>query len=188
MFQGWQPFEARDGKIWTLVLLAVLAGLTMSFVINRTRFGFDLRATGMNEDAAIASGVNVKRMVVISMLLSGAIAGLIWMPALFSQAGYYGPTFQRTLGFTGIAVALLGRNRPLGIFFGAALFAWLSEQANPLALVADISPSVVQITQGVVVLSVVIAYEVVRRWAAAAEQRALRAALEEEPRHEEVTA
>jgi general nucleoside transport system permease protein len=67
------------------------------------------------------------------------------------------------------------------------LFAWLNEQANPLALIADISPSVVQITQGVVVLAVVIAYEVVRRWAAAAEQRSLRAALEE---HEsaEVTA
>jgi ABC-type uncharacterized transport system permease subunit len=184
---GWYPFETKDGAIWTLVLLAVLAGFGMSFLINRTRFGFDLRATGMNEPAAVASGVNVKRMVVISMLLSGAIAGLIWMPALFGGADYYGPPFQRTLGFTGIAVALLGRNRPLGIFFGAVLFAWLNEQANPLALIADISPSVVQITQGVVVLAVVIAYEVVRRWSAAAEQRALRSALEE-PDSAEVTA
>ena len=57
------------------------------------------------------------------------------------------------------------------------LFAWLSEQANTLNLVADISPSVVQITQGVVVLAVVIAYEVVRRSAAAYEQRELRSAL-----------
>lgn len=185
---GWTPFEDKDGAIWTLVLLAVLAGFGISFLINRTRFGFDLRATGMNEPAAVASGVNVKRMVVISMLLSGAIAGLIWMPALFGGADYYGPPFQRTLGFTGIAVALLGRNRPLGIFFGAVLFAWLNEQANPLALVADISPSVVQITQGVVVLAVVIAYEVVRRWAAAAEQRALRTALDERPKAEEVAA
>jgi len=63
---------------------------------------------------------------------------------------------------------------------GAVLFAWLSEQANPLALAADISPSVVQITQGVVVLAVVIAYEVVRRWIAAYEQRELKAALETE--------
>jgi simple sugar transport system permease protein len=152
----------------------------MSVVINRTRFGFDLRATGANEDAAVASGVNVKKMVVVSMVISGAIAGLIWMPALFGGADYYGPPFQRTLGFTGIAVALLGRNRPLGIFFGAVLFAWLSEQANPLGLIADISPSVVQITQGVVVLAVVIAYEVVRRWTAAYEQRELRTALDKE--------
>jgi general nucleoside transport system permease protein len=177
---GWTPWSPADGSIWTLVILAALAGVVMSVVINRTRFGFDLRATGANEDAAVASGVNVKRMVVVSMVISGAIAGLIWMPALFGGADYYGPPFQRTLGFTGIAVALLGRNRPLGIFFGSVLFAWLSEQANPLGLIADISPSVVQITQGVVVLAVVIAYEVVRRWTAAYEQRELRATLEKE--------
>ncbi len=173
-FDGWALFGDNSGEVWSLVLLAVLAGVGVSFLINRTRFGFDLRATGLNEDAAVASGVNVKKMVVVSMLLSGGIAGLIWMPALFNGADYYGPPFQRLLGFTGIAVALLGRNRPIGIFFGAVLFAWLSEQANPLSLIADISPSVVQITQGVVVLTVVIAYEVVRRWSASAEQRSLR--------------
>ena len=73
-------------------------------------------------------------MVVISMLLSGGVAGLIWMPAFFGDA----PTttarpFQAGLGFTGIAVALLGRNQPLGIFFGAVLFAFLNEQSNPLS-------------------------------------------------------
>jgi general nucleoside transport system permease protein len=177
---GWTPWKSGDGSIWTLVILAVLAGVVISVVINRTRFGFDLRATGTNEDAAVASGVNVKKMVVIAMLMSGGIAGLTWMPALFGGADYYGPPFQHALGFTGIAVALLGRNRPLGIMFGAVLFAWLSEQANPLGLIADISPSVVQITQGVVVLAVVIAYEVVRRWMAAYEQRELRATLESE--------
>jgi ABC-type uncharacterized transport system permease subunit len=174
---GWTPWTVGDGPIWTLSILAVLAGVTISVLINRTRFGFDLRASGTNMEAAIASGVKVKQMVVISMLLSGAIAGLVWMPALFGSANYYGPPFQSALGFTGIAVALLGRNRPLGIFFGAVLFAWLSEQSNRLSLVADISPSIVQITQGVVVLAVVIAYEIVRRWMAAHEQRELKAAL-----------
>ncbi|MET3962920.1 ABC-type uncharacterized transport system permease subunit [Marmoricola sp. OAE513] len=181
---GWQPWDVGDGAIWTLALIAVLAGVSMSFVINRTRFGFDLRATGTNEDAAVASGVNVKKMVVISMLLSGGIAGLIWMPALFGGANSYGTSFQPLLGFTGIAVALLGRNRPLGMAFGAVLFAWLSEQANPLTLDADISPSIVQITQGVVVLAVVVAYEVVRRWGVAREQRELRAALDSGPKTE----
>lgn len=180
MFEGFFLFGDKNGAVWTLAIIAVLAGVGFSVLINRTRFGFDLRATGMNEDAAVASGVKVKRMVVIAMLLSGAVAGLIWMPALFGDAHYYGPPFQAGLGFTGIAVALLGRNRPFGIALGAALFAWLSIQANPLTLVADISPSVVQITQGVVVLAVVIAYEVVRRRSVAAEQRALRAALDQQ--------
>ncbi|HET6166039.1 MAG TPA: ABC transporter permease [Marmoricola sp.] len=174
---GWTPWKPGDGAIWTLTILALVVGVGVSIMISRTRFGFDLRATGSNEEAAIASGVKVKRMVIISMLISGGIAGLVWMPALFGSASYYGPPFQAGLGFTGIAVALLGRNRPLGIFFGAVLFAWLSEQSNRLGLVADISPSIVQITQGVVVLAVVIAYEIVRRWMAAREQRELKSAL-----------
>lgn len=174
---GIQPFEARDGEIWALAVIAVVVGVAMSLVINRTRFGFDLRAAGANQPAAVASGVRVNRMIVIAMMLSGAVAGLIWMPALFGGADYYGSTFQPLLGFTGIAVALLGRNRPLGIAIGAALFAWLSVQANPLEAQAGISPSIVNVTQGVVVLSVVIAYEAARRWRAAAERRALAAAL-----------
>ncbi len=172
-FAGFQLFGDRAGNVWTLTLLALVAGIVMSIVINRTRFGFDLRATGENEAAAVASGVNVKKMVLVSMLLSGGIAGLIWMPSLFGGAGYYGPPFQAGLGFIGLAVALLGQNRPLGMFFGALLFAWLNEQANPLGLVAGISPSIVQITQGVAVLAVVIAYEFVRRWRARIEQRSL---------------
>jgi general nucleoside transport system permease protein len=179
---GLTPFEERDGAIWTLVLLAVLAGIAFSFVLNRTRFGFDLRATGMSESAAVASGVKVSRMIVVSMMISGAIAGLIWMPAFFGAAHSYGTTFQAGLGFTGIAVALLGRNRPLGIVFGAVLFAFLNEQSNRLTLQSDVSASVVQITQGVIVLAVVVAYEVVRRRQAAAEQRAVTQKLQAERR------
>ncbi|MBA2464229.1 MAG: ABC transporter permease [Nocardioidaceae bacterium] len=175
---GFTPFEERDGAVWTLVVLAILAGAAFSFVLNKTRFGFDLRATGMSETAAVASGVKVNRMVVISMMLSGAIAGLIWMPALFGAAYSYGTTFQAGLGFTGIAVALLGRNQPLGIFFGAVLFAFLNEQSNRLTLQSDISQNVVQITQGVIVLAVVVAYEVVRRRKVAAEQQAVRQKLD----------
>ena len=172
---GWYPFLERDGAIWGLVLLAVLAGIGFNLLLNRTRFGFDLRATGMSQTAAVTSGVKVRRMVVVSMMLSGALAGLVWMPALFGAAYSYGTTFQAGLGFAGIAVALLGRNRPLGIMFGALLFAFLNEQSNRLTLETDISANVVLITQGVIVLAVVVAYEVVRRYRIAAEQRAVRA-------------
>jgi simple sugar transport system permease protein len=128
-------------------------------------------------------------MILIAMLMSGAVAGLIWMPALFNgSTHYYGPTFQDQLGFTGIAVALLGRNQPLGIFFGGVLFAFLNEQSNRLTLETDISPNVIQISQGVIVLAVVIAYEVVRRRANAAEQRAVMQKLEGSTPSEAVTA
>jgi ABC-type uncharacterized transport system permease subunit len=175
---GWVPFQQPDGPIWTLDLLAVLLGVGFWFLLKRTRFGFDLRATGQSQTAAVASGVNVNRMVVISMLLSGGVAGLIWMPAFFGEAHSIGPTFQTGLGFTGIAVALLGRNEPLGILFGAVLFAFLNEQSNRLQLETDISTEIVQITQGVIVLSVVVAYEVVRRYRARLEQRSVALRLE----------
>jgi ABC-type uncharacterized transport system permease subunit len=168
---GWVPFAQADGAIWTLDILAVLLGIGFWFLLRKTRFGFDLRATGLSQSAAVASGVNVNRMVVISMLLSGGVAGLIWMPAFYGEAHSIGPTFQAGLGFTGIAVALLGRNEPLGILFGAGLVAFLNEQSNRLQLETDISAEIVSITQGVIVLSVVIAYEVVRRYRLRLEQR-----------------
>ena len=172
---GWVPsiplLPDAPNAVYGLALLAVAAGVGFWVLLNRTRFGFDLRATGQSETAAVASGVNVRRMVVYSMLLSGAVAGLIGMPQLFGSAHAYGSTIQTGIGFTGIAVALLGRNNPLGIAAGALIFAYLSEQANALGILADISPEVVAVTQGVVVLSVVIAYEVVRRYRNRLEQQ-----------------
>ena len=167
---GWAPFSGETATIWTLRSSPCSLGVAFWFVINKTRFGFDLRATGMSQTAAVASGVSVNKMVVVAMLLSGGVAGLIWMPAFFGDAHSIGPTFQAGLGFTGIAVALLGRNQPIGIFFGAVLFAFLNEQSNRLQFETDISTEIVQITQGVIVLSVVIAFEVVRRYRNRVEQ------------------
>jgi simple sugar transport system permease protein len=168
---GWTPYTTQDGPIWGLSLLAIAVGIGFWVLLNKTRFGFDLRATGQSQTAAVASGIKVNRMVLISMLLSGAVAGLIWMPAYFGAAYTYGTTFQAGLGFTGIAVALLGRNQPVGMVFGALLFAFLTAQSNSLTLLTDISASVVQITQGVAVLAVVVAYELVRRYRVRLEQR-----------------
>ena len=62
--RGPRPHPGRDNKVYTLILLAVLVGVLYWFVLNKTRFGFDLRATGRSESAAVASGVKVPRMVV----------------------------------------------------------------------------------------------------------------------------
>ena len=112
------------------------------------------------------------------MLISGALAGLIGMPNLFGESYNFGSTIQSGIGFAGIAVALLGRNNPVGVAFGALIFAFLNEQANPLGILAGISPDIILITQGAVVLSVVIAYEVVRRYRQRLEQGAVADALD----------
>src|SRR3954452_1343406 len=164
-------------EVYGLIVLAAVAGVAYWFLLERTRFGFDLRATGASESAAVASGLNVKRMVVMAMLISGAIAGLVGIPALVGEAPYaYTLTFQSGLGFTGIAIALLGRNSPIGIAVGALLWAYLDVAANRLQIQAGVSNEIVTVMQGTIVLSVVIAYELVRRYRVASEQRRVAAA------------
>ncbi|MEO3936117.1 ABC transporter permease [Dermatophilaceae bacterium Soc4.6] len=162
---------ATPSQVYGLIVLAVVVGLAYWFVLEKTRFGFDLRATGRSETAAVASGVNVKRMVLTSMMLSGAVAGLVGMPLLFGQDYLYGDTVQSGLGFAGIAIALLGRNNPVGIAFAALLWGYLDQQSNGLQIAAGVSDRLVLVIQGVIVLSVVIAYELVRRAGIRMEQR-----------------
>ena len=172
---------ATPNKIYGLIVLSILIGVLYWFVLSKTRFGFDLRTTGRSETAAVASGVKVKRMVLTSMVISGAVAGLVGMPLLFGQDYAYGDTFQSGLGFAGIAIALLGRNNAVGIVFAALLWAYLDAQGNGLQINAGVSDRLVLVIQGVIVLSVVIAYEIVRRAGVRMEQRKVAAQLAAAP-------
>ena len=157
--------HGQPQEIYGFVVLAVVVGVAFWVLLNRTRFGFDLRATGRSTTAAVASGVNVKQddRDRDADLGRGGRPGRA-ADAVRRLATHYGSTFQTGLGFTGIAVALLGRNNPIGIAFGALIFAFLNEQSNLLQILVGVSPDIVAITQGVIVLTVVIAYEVVRRY------------------------
>lgn len=150
--------------------VAVLVGVAVAVVLRSSRFGFSLRASGLNVTAATAGGIPARRMVVQAMLLSGGLAGLIGLPQVMGEAYGYGDTFVAGLGFSGIAVALLGRNAPGGIAVAAALFAFL-DRAGPSLQQAGIPPSVVTITQGVIVLAVVIVNELGQRLLRRAEER-----------------
>ncbi len=181
---GFSVSDTVTTPVYGFIFIAILCGIGYWVALNRTRFGFDLRATGQSETAAVASGVNVKRMVVTAMLVSGGVAGLVGLPILFGDAYSYGSDFQSGLGFTGIAIALLGRNHPVGIALGALLFAFLDEQSNPLQILVGVSPDIVKIMQGIIVLSVVIAYELVRRYGLRLEQRQVAQALERAKRRQ----
>jgi general nucleoside transport system permease protein len=158
-------------ELYGFLLVAIVVGVLTAVLLKRTRFGFDLRATGLSPSAARASGVDARGMVVKTMLLSGAVAGLIGLPELLGDAHEFGTEFTAGLGFLGIAVALLGRNSPLGIAVAALLFAFLDRAALPLQF-ADIPSSVVTIIQGTIVLAVVIANEIARRLALRSAERA----------------
>src|SRR5262245_1549047 len=173
-------------KVYGLIVLAIAVGIGYHVFLGRTRIGFDLRATGLSEQAAVASGVNVKRMVLLAMLLSGAVAGLVGMPELLGASFSYALNFPAGLGFTGIAIALLGRNRALGMAFAAVFWGFLDSAGNALDI-NRIPKEIVIILQGSIVLAVVIAYELVRRYRIAAEQRRVSSELETAPAAEEVS-
>jgi simple sugar transport system permease protein len=157
-------FDVPDNaRLSGFLPLAILVGVAFYLIIYRTRFGFDLRASGRNPNAARSSGVNPKRMIMMTMILSGMIAGLAGMPPLLTEFYKYGDTFPTAIGFTGIAVALLGRNSPAGIAVAAIVWAGIERGAQNLRTV-DVPQEIGQILQGTLLLTAVIAFEVVRRY------------------------
>lgn len=175
-------FPTTPTPVWGFIVVAAIAGVAYWFVLSRTRFGFDLRSVGMSGSAAQASGVDVKKMVVTSMLISGAMAGLIGMPTLLNDSFEYSGDFPVGVGFTGIAIALLGRNHPVGIALGAALWAFLERGSGQLEF-EGYDKEIVGVIQGVIVLCVVIAYEVVRRYGLKRQQRQVGAKLAAQARN-----
>jgi simple sugar transport system permease protein len=175
---GWVPGidMGAAGEIYGLVVLAALLGVGYWVVLNRTRFGFDLRASGASETAATASGVDPKRMVLTAMLISGGVAGLAGLPILLGASHTYNLNFPTGIGFLGIGIALLGRNNPTGIAFAALLWAWL-DKASPELDFYDYDKEIAVIMQGLIVLSVVVSYEAVREWGLRRQQRRVGAEL-----------
>jgi simple sugar transport system permease protein len=170
---SWLPnlhlIGGTDARVNMFAIVAVGVGLGYWVLLERTRFGFDLRASGYSPSAAAASGVDAKRMVVLTMVLSGAVAGLVGMPQLLGESHAYTDSVGG-IGFTAIAIALLGRNHPVGMALGALLWAFLDRSSLILDL-ADIPREIVVIMQGSTVLAVVVAYELANRLTRRAQQR-----------------
>jgi len=153
--------------------IAIAIGVGYYVLLNRSRFGFDLRVSGESPTAAKAAGINPKRMVVITFLISGAIGALIGMAPLLAdpQFGKFGDQFPGGFGFAGLSLALLGRNHPVGIVAAAVVWATIeraTQRLSPIGIPQEIGV----ILQGSFLLAAVIAYEVVRRRAEAAETKA----------------
>ncbi|GIU92095.1 MAG: ABC transporter permease [Acidimicrobiia bacterium] len=152
----------NNSELQGFIFGAALLGVIYYLLVWRTRFGYELRASGISASAARVAGVESGRMIVRAMLISGAFAGLVGMSPLLGFFHQYTGTFPVQLGFNGIAVALLGRNHPVGMALGAVLFGFLERSSQILDL-EGIPKEIVTIITGVIVLAVVVAYEVVSR-------------------------
>jgi len=143
------------------IVLAVLAALAVGWFLFRTRPGFELRAVGLQPDAAEYGGVRVGRVWWQALAASGALAGLGGLNYVLGYKQYYEEGFATGSGFLGIAVALVGRNHPLGVVLAALLFATLSQ--GGLAVNALVPKQMVDVLQAVVILAVATAVPEVRR-------------------------
>lgn len=161
---SWMPnlIEENLHNIGGFLLVAVGLGVAYYLLVWRSRFGFRLRASGTNPTAARTAGIDPRSMIFGAMLLSGAAAGLVGLPQLLGERHAYSADLTLGLGFSGIAVALLGRNSPVGVAFAALTFGFLDSAARFLDLVS-IPKEIVTIMQGILVLTVVIVYEIGRR-------------------------
>jgi simple sugar transport system permease protein len=152
----------RDRHLTGVFLVAVAVGVAYHVVVNRSRFGYDLRASGANPFAAQAGGVSPKRMIMMAMLLSGAVAGLVGMTEVMDEGVFPSNPIQN-LGFAGIAVALLGRNSAIGAAVAALIFAFLDISSGVLQNTGSASREIVQIMQALIILSAVVAYQITQR-------------------------
>lgn len=143
--------------------LALVACLAVWFLLFRTRLGYEARAVGTSPGSAEAGGISIGAVQLKVFLISGALAGFVGLNYLLGDAGFLGVNYETTLGFTGIAVAFLGRNHPVGIVLSALLFGILFRGEDGVAVATDLPREITVIMGGLLILSVVVAYEIARR-------------------------
>jgi simple sugar transport system permease protein len=157
--QIWPRFHGSAAN--ASVLLAAVTALATWWYLFRMKAGFELRAAGLQPEAAENGGVNVPRVWWHAMALSGALAGLGGLNFVLGYKHYYEEGFAGGAGFLGIAVALVGRNHPLGVVLAALLFATISQ--GGLAVNAMVPKEIVDVLEAVVIIAVASSVPEVRR-------------------------
>jgi len=136
-------------------LLAILMCVLVYIFLWKTKWGYELRAVGENASAAEYGGISPKKQIIIAMTISGGLAGMVAIGEVMGNRYLYYHDFSGEVGFLGIAVALLGRNHPLGIFLAAIFFAILSRGGIFVdAFTEYVSKDLVEVLQAVVILFV----------------------------------
>lgn len=133
-------------------LIAIVVCFLVWLLIWRTRLGYEIRAFGKSEPGALYAGISPVRITVITMLISGGLAGLMAINNVMGEAERLLLNSVEGAGFIGIAVALMGRNHPFGVFLAALLFGFLYQGGGELALWTTIPRELIIVIQALVIL------------------------------------
>jgi len=147
-------FPERIPLNLAFILALVACGLVYLFLW-RTKWGYEIRATGSNPTAAEYGGISIRKQIILAMAVSGALAGMVGINDVMGYHYRYYDGFSDNYGFTGIAVALLGRNHPVGVIISALLFAVLQHGGIYVDGFSEhVTKDIVQVLQGIIILFV----------------------------------
>jgi simple sugar transport system permease protein len=135
-------------------IIAVLVAGFIYYLLWKTSIGYEIRAVGNNPDAAEYGGIDSTKMILVALLISGALAGLGGAERTMGLYHNFRNGFSPGYGFTGIAVALLGRNHPLGVILAAILFGALTNGRSYMNMLAGVPVDLVTILQAIIILFV----------------------------------
>jgi simple sugar transport system permease protein len=137
------------------IALALVAVVFIAWLLFRTTLGFEIRTVGANPDAARYAGMRPRLLIIVTMSLAGALAGLAGATVVLGVTHIMYPSFATTVGFDSIAVALLGRTNPAGIVAAALLFGALRSGASLMQIKAGIPPELIDVLQATILLFLV---------------------------------
>jgi general nucleoside transport system permease protein len=140
----------------------VAAGLVW-MLLKRTRLGYEARAVGSSPGSAKAGGISIGAVQIKVFLISGALAGLVGMQQILGLNNYLPLNYEAQLGFTGIAVAFLGQNNPIGVVAAAVMWAVLSRGQAAILVETNVPVEIIIILQAILILTVVVAFQIAKR-------------------------
>jgi general nucleoside transport system permease protein len=150
---AWIGVQWPSSPLNLSIVIALVCSLGVYLLLWKTRIGYQLRASGASQGAAVYAGITPQKQILIAMGVSGALAGMVAMNEVSGVHGKLLPDFVSGAGFTGIAVALMGRNHPVGIILSSLLFGMIFQGGAEVAFeVKDFTKDMVVMLQGFIVL------------------------------------
>jgi len=159
---GGNPLTALLGGVVGFSIF-LLAALVVWLIFRRSPEGYRMRATGLSPQAARYGGISTNAITVRAMAVSGALAGLVGVHEVLLTRHRFLDNFSSGLGFLGIAVALMGKNHPLGVVLAALLFGFLNTGALEIDIFTEVPRELVMVLQALVILFVVTMGELASR-------------------------
>ncbi|MEA5012129.1 MAG: ABC transporter permease [Angelakisella sp.] len=133
-------------------ILVIPAALLVKFFLDKTRVGYELKTVGLNQKAARYAGINVGRSIVLSMTISGALAGLAGVTYYLGYFNSIQPKVLSSVGFDAIAVSLVGNSNPIGILFSSLLITIVSKGSNYMSSTIGVQQEIAQVVTGLILL------------------------------------